>query len=258
MAVESITLRHGDVVAEVVPARGALVSRLQVGPTDVLFMDRTTLEDPSKSVRGGIPILFPFAGRLVQDTLVHAGSVMKQHGFGRNRAWAVGERLDHKVTLILQPDVETRAVYPHEFTVEQTVMLLPRGLNVEMLVTNRGSRVMPVSPGWHPYFNCPAKQKGAVKCDAAGFPPEKFVDDVEFDFGITAPANGRARFEVPGMGKMTLSFSPEMRFLQFWSLPGRDFVCLEPFYGPNNTINTEKRAEIAPGESRVFWMRIEV
>jgi galactose mutarotase-like enzyme len=49
-----------------------------------------------------------------------------------------------------------------------------------------------------------------------------------------------------------------MRHLQFWSQPGKDFICIEPFTGPNNTINTDQRIDIAPGRAHTFWMKIEV
>ena len=64
-------------------------------------------------------------------------------------------------------------------------------------------------------------------------------------------------FDLPGLGGVRLSFSPTMRHLQFWSQPGRDFVCLEPFYGPNDTVNTDRRMDIGAGQARDFWMRIE-
>ena len=43
-------LTFGDVSAEVVPERGALVTALRVGTRDVLYLDRTTLDDPTKKV----------------------------------------------------------------------------------------------------------------------------------------------------------------------------------------------------------------
>jgi len=85
-------LAFGDVSVEVVPERGALVTALRVGSHDVLYLDRDTLADPAKNVRGGIPLLFPFAGKLADETLTLTGTKMKQHGFARNRAWSVTER----------------------------------------------------------------------------------------------------------------------------------------------------------------------
>jgi len=258
LAPETITLASGDVTAQVAPGRGGLVSGLAVGGSEVLYLDRATLDDPTKNVRGGIPILFPFAGRLEDERFLPAGTRMKQHGFGRNKPWEVRTQSADALRLSLVQDDETRAQYPYDFGVEYGVQLLPRGLQVELVVHNRGPKPLPLSPGWHPYFRCPAARKAEVTGDVPGLrPPEQFSDAREFDFGLEAPTNGRARFDLPGLGGLRLSFSPAMRHLQFWSQPGRDFVCLEPFYGRNNTVNTDRRMDIASGQARDFWMRIE-
>lgn len=256
--IEALALEHAGVIARVAPARGALVSALSVRGREVLFMDRSTLVDSAKSVRGGIPLLFPFAGRLADDRLVYCGNVMKQHGFARNKAWGVVEQRAGFARLSLEDDPQTRAVYPHAFRLEQAVTLLPQGLQLELLVHNKGTTPMPLSPGWHPYFRCPSAAKPRVQPLGVELDPARFQPDAEFDFGVTAPATGHAAFDIPELGRLHLSFSPEMRFLQCWGLPGRDFICLEPFFGPNNTINTPARLELAPGQAHVFWMRIEL
>jgi len=246
------------VTAQIAPGRGGLVSGLAVGGSEVLYLDRATLEDPTRNVRGGIPILFPFAGKLEDERFLPAGTRMKQHGFGRNKPWEVRTQSADALRLSLVQDDETRGQYPYDFGVEYGVQLLPRGLQVELLVHNRGPKPLPLSPGWHPYFRCPAARKAEVTGDVPGLrPDEQFSDAREFDFGLEAPANGRARFDLPGLGGLRLSFSPAMRHLQFWSQPGRDFVCLEPFYGPNDTVNTDRRMDIPSGQARDFWMRIE-
>lgn len=256
-AITEIGLSHTGVSARVAPERGALVTGLRVQGRDVLYMDRSTLDDPSKSVRGGIPLLFPFAGRLENDRLLHAGTVMKQHGFARNRTWTVVDRRAGAVTLALEDDEQTRAVFPHPFRLEQSVVVQPDGLRVELHVENRGETSMPLSPGWHPYFICASADKPRVHpLDVPGLDPARFTPDAEFDFGVTAPPDGRATFDLPGLGRLRLEFSPELRFLQCWGLPGRDFICLEPFLGPNNTINTPARFDLAPGGRHSFRMRI--
>jgi galactose mutarotase-like enzyme len=259
LAHETLALAHGLVTAQIVPGRGGIVTTLTVDGRDVLFLDRATLDDPTKNVRGGIPILFPFAGKLEDERFRPAGTRMKQHGFARNKPWAVREQGADELRLGLVQDEETRAQYPYEHDLESGVRLLPRGLQVELVVHNRDTRPLPVSPGWHPYFRCPAARKAEVTADVAGLrPAEQFTNEREFDFGVEAPVTGRARFELPGLGELRLSFSPVMRHLQLWSQPGRDFVCLEPFYGPNDTVNTDRRMEVPPGQARDFWMRIEV
>ena len=249
-------LEHADVVVEVVPERGAIVAGLSVGGVPILYLDRATLDDPSKNVRGGIPVLFPFAGKLADETFALTGTKMKQHGFGRNRAWHVVEQRATSVRMALAADADTRAQFPYDFVAEQTVRIVPRGLQLELAI-QAGDRPVPVSPGWHPYFCCAPAAKAAVRGDVAGFTPDQLGDDREFDFGVVAPASGRARFTIPGLGALELAASPEMRHLQFWSQPGKPFICLEPFFGAAGTINSERRAWIPSGEARTFWMRIE-
>ena len=258
MSFEEIEIRSGNVSAKVAPARGALVSALTVNGKEILYLDRASFEDETKNVRGGIPVLFPYAGKLVDGTLVVAGTKMNQHGFGRNKAWKVLEARADTLRVGLSSDAETLAVYPYRFSAEQRCTILPRGLLVELLIANLDPKPLPVSPGWHPYFCCPAAKKPGVICDAPGFVAGSTPNDREFDFGIVAPADGRASITGIEFGALNLSFEPQMRHLQFWSQPGKDFICIEPFNGPNNTINTERRVDIAPGTCRVFWMRIEI
>lgn len=258
MRFDEIAIRSGEVQATIAPARGALVSSLQIGDKQALYLDRSTFEDEAKNVRGGIPVLFPYAGKLENGTLKAAGTQMGQHGFGRNRPWEVKERKPWRVRMVLMQEESDRKLYPFKFLAEQTCAILPRGLQIELCVFNTGDLAMPVSPGWHPYFSCPALEKGGVKASVAAVDHKQFSNEREFDFGLVAPPLGRATFQIPQLGSLTLSFSPEMRHLQFWSQPGKDFICIEPFTGPNNTINTDRRIDISPGRAHTFWMKIEL
>jgi len=238
-------LAFGDVSVEVVPERGALVTALRVGSHDVLYLDRETLADPAKNVRGGIPLLFPFAGKLADETLTLTGTKMKQHGFARNRAWSVTERDAASLTMTLAADAETRAQFPFDFTAHHRVLLVPGGVELELAIV-AGDRDVPVSPGWHPYFAIARETKAAVR-------PGMTDDDHEFDFGFPAPIEGRSQFAPPGIA---LEASPELRHLQMWSQPGKPFVCIEPFFGPAGTINTDQRGWVRAGTARSFWIRI--
>ena len=86
---EESTIQHGEVLAKVAPNRGAIVTSLVVAGREVLYLDRQTFTDPSKNVRGGIPVLFPFAGKLSDGVFQPANTKMNQHGFGRNLPWTV-------------------------------------------------------------------------------------------------------------------------------------------------------------------------
>lgn len=235
---------------EIVPERGALVTALRVGTRSVLYLDPATLDDPTKNVRGGIPLLFPFAGKLADETLTLTGTKMKQHGFARDRAWAVTEQDAASVRMTLAADDATRALYPYDFVAHHDVMIVPGGVQLALTIVAR-DQALPVSPGWHPYFAIEREDKARIRGD--GVESSQFGDDREFDFGIVAPVEGRSRFAVPNI---QIVASPEMRHLQFWSQPGKPFVCIEPFFGPAGTINTEQRGWVPAGQARTFWMRI--
>ena len=258
MSFEEVVVESGSVRVKAAPARGAIVTSMIVGGREVFYLDRESFADETKNVRGGIPVLFPYAGKLIDEIFVHAGTTMKQHGFGRNAVWKTSRRGNGVLGMCLESNGGTKATYPYDFRAEQTLTILPQGLLVELLIENRDHRAMPVSPGWHPYFVCPAAEKANVRGDVPGLEPGRMNDEREFDFGLAAPADGRARFLVPGLGRLEISFSPEMRHMQFWSQPGKPFVCLEPFFGPNNTVNSDRRLDIQPGRAVSLWMRIEL
>src|ERR1043166_1101057 len=98
-----IALHDGDVVVEIEPERGGLVTRFDVGTRRVLFMDDATLRDPTKNVRGGVPVLFPTPGKLANDSWSYGGRAgsLKQHGFARNLPWRVVDAGNTTATLAL-------------------------------------------------------------------------------------------------------------------------------------------------------------
>lgn len=248
-----ITLAAGTTRVSVVPERGAIVSALEVGGRPILYMDEATLADPTKNVRGGIPLLFPFAGRLVDDFLVTAKTTIKQHGFGRNRAWQFIARSDDRLLLQLESDAETRAQFPFEFIANVEIEVVSDGVHIALEVINPGAVPLPLAPGWHPYFACPRAAKSEITTNVPGLASGVLDDVSEHDFGLVAAHDGVTHIEPLAV---TLSATPAMRHLQVWTLPGRDFVCVEPFCGPANTINTPGRALVPPGGRLELWMRI--
>lgn len=252
----SLTL--GDVTVGLVPERGAIVTSLVVAGKELFYLDASTLDDPTKNVRGGVPVLFPYAGKLEGERLVAAGTTMKQHGFGRNRPWCVKDETGSQLRLRLEQDEATRAQFPYDYEADYTVTVLLRGMEVKLQVQNGGTRPVPLSPGWHPYFRCPAEMKSRVTGTVEGFTQDRLGNDREFDFGLVPPPSGRTEFQVPELGTVRIEFSPVMRHMQFWSQPGNDFICLEPFYGPSNTINTDRRLEVPAKGVSELWMRIEL
>jgi galactose mutarotase-like enzyme len=236
----------GSVVG-LAPARGGMVTRFSVGGVPVLFLDETTLADPSKSVRGGIPILFPIAGKLPDDRYQAAGRTfsMKQHGFARNLTWTVLDESTSdgaSVTLGLAASEATRQMYPFEFALRFTYRLRGDVLTIEQHFENHGDTPMPLHPGLHPYFFVPDATKEQVRLDTDA---TRALDNrTGREVPVTLPIELAGRevdlflldhhpretiLHRPGMPGVRIAFGPEQSLLVVWTLPGRDFVCIEPW-----------------------------
>ena len=104
-------------VVELLPERGALVTRFVAGTDELLFLDEATVLDTARSVRGGIPILWPNAGALPSTPIERDGVAVRltRHGFARDRAWTVADSgCDERgafIRLALEDDDASRAVF---------------------------------------------------------------------------------------------------------------------------------------------------
>ena len=267
-----ITLTDGTSIAALAPHRGGIVTRFDVAGRPVLFMDDETLRDPTKNVRGGVPILFPTPGKLAGDAWAHAGKsgALKQHGFARNLAWRTVAKTATSATIAIAADAATRATYPWDFAVEMTFTLRGATLRLDHRVTNRGDTAMPFGFGFHPYFAVRDADKGAARISTAA--TRAFDNVTKHDIALTGPidltqkevdlhlldhGDTRSTLTLPGGHAVELRGSAEYTHWVVWTLAGRDFVCLEPWTAPGNALNTgERLLELAPGATRALWLEI--
>jgi hypothetical protein len=130
------TSPEGDQL-RVVPERGGLVCGWRCGGSERLYFDAERFADPAKSVRGGIPVLFPVCGNLPDNRLeLPQGRVeLAQHGFARDRPWQLQALADGRgIRLELRDDPITRASYPFAFRLVLEVRLEPAALAIRALV----------------------------------------------------------------------------------------------------------------------------
>jgi galactose mutarotase-like enzyme len=249
-------LRNAETTVHVFPSRGALIAGLNVDGVELLYLEKDTLESPTGAVRGGIPLLFPFGGELADGRLAATNTEMPRHGFGRRKAWDVTRQIESSLTMRLLQDAGTRAQYPFEFDVEQTVTATRRGIQIELTVENLGTTVLPMAPGWHPYFPCPVDEK--LACLRQVLPEHELqARPVACDVNVPVPAGGRVEFTLAEIGQVAITCSARVKTLEIWTLPDRPFVCIEPWVGPTNVINTPKRIDVAPGTRVTLAMGIE-
>lgn len=252
---------------EVVPERGGIITQWRIQGQNILYLDEERFADPSLSIRGGIPILFPICGNLPGNTYTHNNReyTLKQHGFARDLPWQVVESSTEGVArlrLRLSSNAKTLAVYPFEFQLNFTYELHGNSLTLRQEYINQSDRVMPFSTGLHPYFWVANKTQLEFDIPASHTQDQNTQEihpfDGTFDFDqeeidvalrpITAHqasmSDRRRQF------KITLDYSDRYSTLVFWTVQGKDYACLEPWSAPRNALNTgENLLYLEPGQS---------
>jgi galactose mutarotase-like enzyme len=237
----------------------------------VLYLDDATLRDPTKNVRGGVPVLFPSPGKLVDDAWAYGGrhGAMKQHGFARNLAWQVVRADAREATLRLAADDATRAQFPWDFTVEHTIGMHGHAVRLAQHVTNHSRDAMPFGFGFHPYFFVRDADKPATRIATGA---TRAFDNVakreialagpidlaqpEVDLHLIDHGSTASTLASPGLS-VEVRGSAEYTQWVVWTLAGKDFVCLEPWTCPANALNTGAHLIVlAPGASRTMWIEI--
>lgn len=261
---ETYVLEDGEARVEVIPSRGALVTRMNVGGDELLYLDESTVVDPSKNVRGGIPVLFPIAGKLPGDTypVGRQAYSMSQHGFARRLPWTVRQAEREMLVLGLSTTEETLRQFPWRFDAQLTLSLDGPQLTLDFDVENRDERPLPVHLGFHPYFHVLDKTKAAasVATDATKAWDNREGKVVPFTgLDLTAPEvdlhlldhseAGTTLHRGLGRRPVKLTWSIEFQRMVVWTLQGKDFVCVEPWTASAGALATgEGLIHVAPGE----------
>lgn len=215
------------------------------------------------------PVLFPFVGAVRNHTyrIGQTGYPMGQHGFARDRDFALAQAGPAETWFVLEDDEETRRVYPFAFRLEIGYRLEGRTLRVMWKVTNTGSERMYFSIGAHPAFNCPLRpwekqtdcslrirdREGCARTSVVSraFGQQGLALDEEnvyelkegvlpldehlFDRDALILENRQAGSislaDPKGREYVTVSFDAPLAGI--WSPPGKKapFVCIEPWYG---------------------------
>lgn len=222
--IERWRLIEGGSSVDVAPARGGLVTSFISAGEEVLYLDDATFLDESKNVRGGVPLLFPFAGK------PPPGATLPQHGFARRLPWAVTSAVADDDTARLECELTstpaTLADWPHPFHATYAVSLYDDRLMLEWAFTSRGG-VMPLHFGIHPYFRVADKAKARVD----GVAHSSFASG-EVDEHFTPYENGATTLHRGDGSRVHLSWTPHFQTLVVWTLPNKPFICVEPWTAP--------------------------
>jgi len=243
----------------VVPERGGLVTGWVCDGQERLYFDADRFADPAKSVRGGIPVLFPICGNLPQGSYT-----LPQHGFARDLPWQLEALSDGAgIRLLLEANPQTLAAFPFSFHLSLDYRLQPSALEILATVEHGSdsSGVMPFSLGLHPYFAVSSLQ--AASLDGL---PERCLDHHQMAPASTAeqlaqlpegvdlladPTGDSVRLVDAGSGQViSLELTAPLDLAVVWTEPPRPMVCLEPWTAPRGSLATgDRRLELEPGQT---------
>lgn len=125
---------------------GHLIWFKPAGEKDIIWLSENAEFDTQKAIRGGIPVCWPWFGK--------AGT--PSHGFARTSQWTLQEHRENEngviVSLQLEDNEETRAIWPHKFNNVLTFEI-GTALKVSLTSTNTDSQPWSYGGALHTYFD---------------------------------------------------------------------------------------------------------
>lgn len=117
----------------------------------VLWVSKAARYIAGKSIRGGVPVCWPWFGPHATDTQKPA------HGYARSAMWRVVEASAlndgaTRLTLELETSAANRTVWPHESSLQLHVSVGPT-LMIEMVTRNDSTQAINITEALHTYFH---------------------------------------------------------------------------------------------------------
>lgn len=179
MPMEILVLTDGRATAKILPGFGFNCFSYEVERkgtrTDLLWADPDFGSGNASASGSGIPILFPFPGRIEgtvlhyqgEDFLLEAGDGAGNaiHGFVLDRPWRVIEANATRAVGQFQASVDDERLlrcWPNDFCITVTYELCDGALVSDFKIDNPGDRPLPFGLGTHAYFRVPVSRGGAA------------------------------------------------------------------------------------------------
>lgn len=241
----------------------------------------------NKSVwNGQSPILFPIIGKLLDDKCRIDGRAYEiiRHGLARHREFQCIAERENELVFLQKSDEETKKAYPYDYELYITFTIDKNSLTVTHMVKNPNAKTMYFSLGAHPAFNCTLgdklvfeKQETLVSeridhdsvitgetdlilenSDTLLLTEHLFDKDALIFEGVQSDFVTLHREAARTKIRFTFGDAP---FLAIWAKPAAPFVCIEPWYGVNDSYDrkddfSEKRGIVAlpaGGEFSFSW-----
>jgi len=230
------------------PERGGVITNWVSVGFEILYFDETRFMDKTKSIRGGIPILFPICGNLNTSSSVFGNGYLQlpQHGFARDSEWQYSFNKTEKfLCLFLNESKKTKKYYPFDFELKIEVTLKINSLEFEITIHNKTDIAMPINFGLHPYFcvsdfknlefvdiplNCQDQERNTISNTLHE------LNKINLGVDLLMYTSGRSSFRDKIFKReVTLNHTYPFDLGVIWSDPPRRMICLEPWTSPRNS-----------------------
>jgi galactose mutarotase-like enzyme len=216
------------------------------------------------------PVLFPVVGGLKNGSYTHNGHsyTMGRHGFARDRIFSVIQATNSNICFELTADAETLKIYPFEFCFRIAYALHLNSLSCTYNVVNTGNTRMYFSVGAHPAFNVPltdntrfsdwhlafSNNENANRWPLSSdgllqLQPEAFLQHTQIlplqkelfhtdALVFKALQSATIALQSPLTPHGLKLHAEGFPYYGIWSAKNADFVCLEPWCGIADSVNS--------------------
>jgi len=216
------------------------------------------------------PVLFPIVGRLKNNQYYYKDKTynLNQHGFARDLPFELISQSATTATLSLHANPHTRDKYPFEFRLIISYQLNQHRLQVSYQVENIDTKVLPFSIGAHPGFSCPISGQDRLEDYMIEFEqPEEsdthLLQDGLFDYRTQPYLQQQQSFPITPhtfdhdalvfhdlksryvrllsqqSGRYVQVSIERFPYLGIWAKPGAPFVCIEPWHGLADYVDSQ-------------------
>ncbi len=226
------------------------------------------------------PNLFPVIGCLKDNGFLFKGQEYNcpKHGFVRNnKNVKLVDRTENSLTFSLMYSEDSLKIYPFKFEFNIKYALEENKLNVEHTIVNQGDKPMLFSLGGHPGFNCPinadesysdyflefqeaetaetwrVQKDGLIGKETVPVFDEPKIINLhphlfDEDALIFKNLNSKKVSLKSRKSKQVLSIIfKDFPYLGIWAKPMADYVCIEPWIGIADSVDTDRNFETKEG-----------
>ena len=245
---EIFTFEKENICISFSPERGGIITGINLGGREILYLNEETFYNPEKNVRGGIPLMFPNAGPLDEEKQKECAWQLKQHGFARHSAFSY-EIWENRFIMRLTSSQATKMLFSYDFELFLSWMIEKNKIIITQKIKNTWNISLPIACGLHPYFFVPNAQKSQISFShlqdnffeiwslwATKILPNPWVFEVHFpDYTLVC------------------EYDSAFEYIWLWSEPGKDFICIEPVVRNANGL-FENPLVLEPWEVKELWI----